>query len=248
MRVFATQRGALCRSGDLFALSGPSRMMTEDRRSQERAEIVGELWGTLGVVHGVKDIGRGGALLEAGPWPPPLSVQHMRLTVGAEGEGDAEVRMCRVERITGPDGVEKHLIGLEFLDVPSPLLQKIDELVAAHPPAAAAPASGEDRRQSRRVPVTGEARCDMTTWSTVRLVDVSLGGALLVSQRRVSARERAELRVAFDGDAFSSEVEIRRIENGRHADSGSVRLGIRFKDPDPESRRVLGQFLRRAIG
>jgi len=222
--------------------------MTDDRRSQERAEIVGQLWGSLGVVHPVKDIGRGGALLEAGPWPPPLSVQRMQLTVGDETEGSAEVRMCRVEPVTGPDGGQRHLIGLEFLDVPPPLLEKIDELVAAHPPTAAAPAPGEDRRQARRVPVPGEVHCEMTTWSTVRLVDISLDGALLVSSRPVSHGERAELRVAFDGDPFSSGIEIRRVEaDDREGDSGSVRLGVRFRDPDQDSRRALGQFLRRAI-
>lgn len=224
------------------------RLMTDDRRSHARAEIVGQLWGSLGVAHPVKDIGRGGALLEAGPWPPPLSVQRMRLTVGDETEGSAEVRMCRVEPVTGPDGGERHLVGLEFLDVPPPLLQKIDELVAAHPPPAAAPVPGEDRRQARRVPVQDKVRCEMTRWSTVRLVDISLGGALLVSNRPVSNAERAELRVAFDGDPFSCGLEIRRAEaDGREGDSGLVRLGVRFRDPDQESRRALGQFLRRAI-
>lgn len=222
--------------------------MTDDRRGRERAEIVGQLWGSLSVVHPVRDIGRGGALLEAGPWPPPSSVQRMGLAVGDEAEGSTEVRMCRVQPVTGPDGRERHLIGLAFLDVPPALLQVIDEFVAAHPPSDAAPAPGEDRRQARRVPVDGEIRCEMTTWSTVRLVDISLSGALLVSTRPVSSTERAELRVAFDGDPFTSGIEVRRVEtDGREGESGSVRLGVRFTEADESSRRVLGQFLRRAI-
>ena len=88
----------------------------------------------------------------------------------------------------------------------------------------------------------------MTMWSTVRLVDISLSGVLLASSQPIGASERAELRAAFDGDAFTSVVEVRRVQSeAPDGEVGSVSLGVRFVDHDEDSRRALGQFLRRAI-
>jgi len=81
-------------------------------------------------VHPLRDIGRGGALLEAAQSLRLLTVHRMRLALGPV-EGDAEVRVCRVEAVAGPDGRERYLIGLEFVELPSPLLEQIDRLMAA---------------------------------------------------------------------------------------------------------------------
>jgi hypothetical protein len=100
-----------------------------DRREYERAEIVGQLWGSLGVVHPLRDVGRGGALVEASRSLRLLSVHRMRLVLG-QVEGDAEVRVRRVDAVAGPDG-ERYLIGLEFVELPPSLLAQIDRLLAA---------------------------------------------------------------------------------------------------------------------
>jgi hypothetical protein len=88
----------------------------------------------------------------------------------------------------------------------------------------------------------------MTLWSTVRLVDISLSGVLLASSRPIGLSDRTVLRAAFDGDAFTSAVEICRVQpEAPGGEPGSVRLGGRFVDPDEGNRRVLAQFLRRTI-
>jgi c-di-GMP-binding flagellar brake protein YcgR len=222
--------------------------MGDDRRSQERAEIVGQLWGSLGVVHHIRDICREGALLEAAHSLAPLSVQRMRLALD-ELEGSAEVRVRRVAPVAAPGERERYLVGLEFVELPAAMRERIEQIVeeadAGRAPRQEAEAFDE-RRRARRVSVAGR-RCEMTIWSPVRVVDISLSGALLASSRPIGAAERAELRAAFDSDPFSSGVEIRRVVAGHEGESGSVRLGVRFVEPDDESRRALGQFLRRAI-
>ena len=224
-----------------------------DRREQERAEIVGQLWGSLGDVHPLRDIGRGGGLFEAARSLRLLSVHRMRLALGPVA-GDARVRVCRVEAVAGPDGRERYRIGLEFVELPPPLLEQIDRLVAADAAGSTGSAvrtmaqAFEERRRTPRVTVLGRGRCEMTIWSTVRLVDISLSGVLLASGQPIGAPERAELRTAFGGDAFTSVVEVRRVQSeAPDGEAGSVRLGVRFVDPDEDSRRALRQFLRRAI-
>jgi hypothetical protein len=99
-----------------------------DRRGRERAEIVGQLWGSLGVIQPLRTIGRGGALVEAGQSLPLLSVHRMRLALG-DVEGNVEVRVCRVEPMVSANGRERYLIGLEFVQLPLLLVERIDQLV-----------------------------------------------------------------------------------------------------------------------
>jgi hypothetical protein len=102
-----------------------------ERRGCERSEIVGELWGSLGFVLSLplRNLGSSGALLEVGQSLPLSSVHRIRLTLG-ETRGEVEVRVCRVEPIPGPEGPERYLIGVEFVQLPPSLAEQIDRLVA----------------------------------------------------------------------------------------------------------------------
>lgn len=105
----------------------------------------------------------------------------------------------------------------------------------------------EERRRTPRAVVRGSGRCEMTTWSTTRMLDVGPCGALLASRRPVDAVERVELRAAFDCQPFNSTVEIRWAQGGESGlDAGPVRLGVRFVDVDDSSQRALDRFLRKA--
>ena len=98
-----------------------------DRRGRPRFEIVGELWGTIDTVIGMPlvNVGRGGALVESTVPLTPDSVHHV--AVSCEGQqAPASVQVRHVRTVTGPDGKDFYLIGLEFLSMPTALVAQID--------------------------------------------------------------------------------------------------------------------------
>jgi hypothetical protein len=102
-----------------------------DRRSELRFEIIGQLWGSLEVVEQfpVRNVGRGGALVEA---RQPLSadaVHALRLMIGDQAS-EVEARVRHVTPIREPVG-ERYLIGLEFVSAGLGTLEQIDRIVAA---------------------------------------------------------------------------------------------------------------------
>jgi hypothetical protein len=105
-----------------------------DRRGAIRFEVVGTLRGTLAAdaaLH-VRDLGRGGALVEA-PWPlEPESVHTVGLDTGAL------VFTCeaRVRHVRRSDDTAGHLIGLEFLSLDPMQLDALDAALADAPPDA----------------------------------------------------------------------------------------------------------------
>jgi hypothetical protein len=108
------------------------RQRLGDRRGRPRFEIVGELWGTLDTVIAMplRNIGRGGALVESAVSLPALAVHHV--AVNCEGEQtSASVRVRHVQSTIGVDGRDRYLIGFEFLSMPAPLLAQIDRWFAA---------------------------------------------------------------------------------------------------------------------
>jgi len=228
--------------------------MQVDRRGRERSEIVGQLWASLGAVQTlrVRDVGRGGALVEGAHPLAPQSVHRARLVLEPVG-GAVEGRVCRVDP-AAPDG-RGYVIGVEFVQLPVPLLERIDGLVAAGTEdlldrfaAREDVGSLAERRRTPRVAALGLGRWEMIIWSTVRLVDISLSGVLLASSRPIEVSERAELRAAFDGDSFNSTVEVRRVQADEPGvEGGATRLGVRFVEIDEGSRRMLERFLRRTI-
>ena len=113
-----------------------------DRRSELRFEIIGQLWGSLENVERLplRNLGRGGALVESRLPLSAHSVQNVRLLFGSE-PNDVKVRVRHVTPVATRAG-DRYLIGLEFMDLGAPALEEIDRLVAARlgRPAAGAEA------------------------------------------------------------------------------------------------------------
>lgn len=107
------------------------RRRLADRRGRPRFEIVGELWGTLetGIGMPVRDIGRGGALVQSSMALAPQSVHHVAVSCNG-GHAPASVRVQHVRPMVGEDGRSWFLIGVEFLSIPAELMAQIDEWVA----------------------------------------------------------------------------------------------------------------------
>jgi len=103
-----------------------------DRRGDLRFEIIGQLWGSLDTVEPLplRNVGRGGALVES-RLPLAADTTHgIRFAYNARTT-TIQARVCHVTPIAGPDGIERYLVGLEFLE-PGPMaLDQIDDLVAA---------------------------------------------------------------------------------------------------------------------
>ncbi len=102
-----------------------------DRRGHLRFEIVGQLWGTLGAVEALplRDISRGGALVESVVPLPAASIQTMRLILERNAT-EVQVRVCHLRSAVDGVGGTQYLIGLEFVSLPAAALEEIDRLVA----------------------------------------------------------------------------------------------------------------------
>jgi len=98
-----------------------------DRRVYERFDVLGTLWGVLEFpeLATVIDVSSSGLLVESALCPVLNSVHAVRMQV--EGDPvlvDTVVRHCR------PGSRGLHLIGLEFLQVPTTVLLSIEQLGA----------------------------------------------------------------------------------------------------------------------
>jgi hypothetical protein len=102
-----------------------------DRRGDLRFEIIGQLWGSLETVERLplRNVGRGGALVESRVPLSAQSVHGVRLLLGEE-PSDVKVRVRHVTPVTTPAG-DRYLVGLEFVDLGLPALEQIDRLVAS---------------------------------------------------------------------------------------------------------------------
>ena len=103
----------------------------------------------------------------------------------------------------------------------------------------------QERRRTRRVSVSGRGRGQLTSWSPVRLLDISRSGVLLSGSRTLEVSESAELRTAFDIGPLRSMIEVRWLrEAGPRSDPGSCVFGARFTSLDEKSSQVLDRFLK----
>jgi hypothetical protein len=98
-----------------------------------------------------------------------------------------------------------------------------------------------ERRQGRRVEVLPRPELRLARRVRVRVLDVSLGGALIASEERISPGTIAQLRVPLRRGRFDASVLVKREEV--RAESPPVLLGAAIVSAAPESRELLEQFL-----
>ena len=102
-----------------------------------------------------------------------------------------------------------------------------------------------ERRQTPRISVGNdiERRIDLRT--RVRLIDISLSGALLAAELALPVGASAQLRSGLGSSAFRSDVQVRRTV-ALPAGVTLNGLGSVFTTMDERSRRGLEDFLRKA--
>jgi hypothetical protein len=102
-----------------------------------------------------------------------------------------------------------------------------------------------ERRQSPRVPIRSGVECRLDLRTRVRMLDISLGGALLAAELALPVGASAELRTGLGATAFRTDVQVRRTV-GLPAGVTLNGLGAMFTTMDERSRRTLEDFLRKA--
>ena len=101
-----------------------------------------------------------------------------------------------------------------------------------------------ERRQTPRVAVSNvECRLDLRT--RVRLLDISLSGALLAAELPIPVGASAQLRSVLGAGGLRSDLQVRRSV-GLAKDVPLKGLGAMFTAMDERSRRTLEEFLRKA--
>ena len=100
------------------------RRRVGDRRLRPRFEIVGDLWGTLGVVEPlpIVNISAGGALIECDrPWA--IGAVHTVLVGNGRDVGRAEICVRHVSPVGEAQG--RFCAGVEFMSVSPALAEEI---------------------------------------------------------------------------------------------------------------------------
>jgi hypothetical protein len=105
--------------------------------------------------------------------------------------------------------------------------------------------SGGERRRVPRVEVDDGLECRLEVRTKIRLLDISLSGALFAGEAPLPVGTRAQLRAGVGPAPFTPEVQVKRHVDrlGREA---SPALGAVFVGMDEPSRRSLEAFLRKA--
>jgi c-di-GMP-binding flagellar brake protein YcgR len=124
--------------------------------------------------------------------------------------------------------------------------QSVEQANVATAAAEAVPApTMAERRRVPRVAVDGALECQLEVRTRIRLVDISLTGALLSSEAHLPVGTRAHLQAGVGAAPFSPDVQVQRIVDRASRDAKPA-LGAVFVGMDEKSRRSLEEFLRKA--
>jgi hypothetical protein len=104
---------------------------------------------------------------------------------------------------------------------------------------------GAERRRVPRIAVEDGLECRLEVRTRIRLVDISLTGALLATDAQLPVGTRAQIHAGVGTASFAPEVQVRRVVNRQSRESQPA-LGAIFTDMDDKSRRSLEAFLRKA--
>jgi c-di-GMP-binding flagellar brake protein YcgR len=110
---------------------------------------------------------------------------------------------------------------------------------------ADADAGGIERRRVPRVAVDEGLDCRLEVRTRVRLVDISLTGALLASEAQLPVGTTAHMQAGVGSAPFAPDVRVQRVVD-RHSRESKPALGAVFVGMDEKSRRSLEAFLRKA--
>jgi hypothetical protein len=101
-----------------------------------------------------------------------------------------------------------------------------------------------ERRRLPRVEVEQDLECRLEMRTRVRLLDISLSGALMAADVPLPVGTRGQLQTGVGPEPIAPEVQVQRIvDRGREAGKS---LGAVFVGMDEKSRRRLEEFLRKA--
>ena len=105
--------------------------------------------------------------------------------------------------------------------------------------------TGAERRRVPRVAVDEGLECRLEVRTRIRLVDISLTGALLSSEAQLPVGTKAHMQAGVGSAPFAPDVQVQRIVD-RSSRESKPALGAVFVGMDEKSRRSLEAFLRKA--
>ena len=102
-----------------------------------------------------------------------------------------------------------------------------------------------ERRRLPRVAAESGLECRLEVKTRIRLLDISLSGALMATEAQLPVGTRALMRAGVGSAPFSPEVQVQRTVD-RPAGAPQTGLGAVFVAMDDRSRQSLEVFLRKA--
>ncbi len=98
-----------------------------------------------------------------------------------------------------------------------------------------------ERRRSPRVVLRDPAECSIPLRTRVKLLEISLTGALVTTDLPLAPGASGQLRFALAGALCTASVTVRRCVRGS---GGAVEVGAMFTSMDDATRRHLEGFLK----
>ena len=99
-----------------------------------------------------------------------------------------------------------------------------------------------ERRRVPRVPVRG-VESERNVSMGVRVVNISLGGVLVLVSRRLEQGQYAHLSTRFGKHPLEVDIEVRHVTPPPRDGGGDYQIGARFVALDDAARGALRQFL-----
>ena len=101
---------------------------------------------------------------------------------------------------------------------------------------------GGDRRRSARITMEG-AESERRLTMSVRVVDISLGGLLMLATRPLAQGQFGHLSTRFGPHPLEADIEIRHVARVS-GDHGDYRIGARFVALDKTTRGTMQRYLK----
>jgi hypothetical protein len=98
-----------------------------------------------------------------------------------------------------------------------------------------------ERRRTARVTVRG-VQSERTVSISVRLIDISLSGVLMLSPRPVEVGQYAHLSARLGKHPLEADIQVRRVSAVQEA-GGGYKIGARLVSLDEETRGTIRQLL-----